>query len=317
MKEIGGFFELELRRGREFHEEAFALNSARNCLRLIVRTKGIKQLLVPLYTCNAVIHALMAEGVEIIPYSIEADFSPILASLKDDYLLYINYFGVNSENIRKLSKNHSKLIVDNAQAFYSQPIANIDTFYSPRKFFGVPDGGYIYFPQKYMEDEIETAVSYDRFEHLLKRIDLTASGAYPDFRRNEETISAAPIRKMSHLTRALLGSINYEEARTRRLENFYYLHHAIGAHNDLPLRLGPDDVPMVYPYLTKNPALRQKLIKHSIYVATYWPDSAERIPAGTREAYLVSNLVPLPIDQRYGKEELDVMIALVMDNLPE
>jgi hypothetical protein len=74
---------------------------------------------------------------------------------------------------------------------------------------------------------------------------------------------------------------------------------------------------MVYPYLTKNPALRQKLIKHSIFVATYWPDAAERIPAGTREAYLVSNLVPLPIDQRYGKEELDVMIALILDNLPE
>jgi hypothetical protein len=317
MKEIGGFFGLELGRGREFHEGAFALNSARNCLRLIVRTKGIKQLLVPIYTCDAVINALKAEAVEINPYNIEADFSPILASHKEDYLLYINYFGVNSENIKKLSKAHSKLIVDNAQAFYSQPIANIDTFYSPRKFFGVPDGGYVYSPQKNTEENIEMAVSYDRFEHLLKRIDLTASDAYPDFRKNEETINTAPIRKMSNLTRALLGSIDYEEVRSRRLENFSYLHHAIGTYNELSLSLGPDDVPLVYPYLTKNLALRQNLIKRSIFVATYWPDSTERIPAGSREAYLVSNLIPLPIDQRYGKAELDVMIAIIMDILLE
>jgi len=154
MKEIGGFFGLELGIGGKFHEGALALNSARNCLRHIVHTKGIKRLLVPFYTCDAVVDALKAEAVKSIPYKVNADFSPILEDDQDDYLLYINYFGVNSKNIEKLLKIHPKLIIDNAQAFYSQPVANIDTFYSPRKFFGVPDGGYVYCSGKCSERQL-------------------------------------------------------------------------------------------------------------------------------------------------------------------
>jgi hypothetical protein len=315
MKEIGGFFELELDRGREFHERAFALNSARNCLRYIVRKKVIKRLLVPIYTCEAVIDALQAEAVEIISYNIKDDFFPILGDHQKDYLLYINYFGINSKNIGKLQKIHQKLIIDDSQAFYSQPISNIDTFYSPRKFFGVPDGGYVYSSGKYEKKNFEISVSYDRFEHLIKRIDLTASDSYSAFKKAEETINSDPIKKMSNLTKALLKSIKYEEVRAKRLENFTYLHRALKEKNELSISLGADDVPMVYPFLTRNPTLRESLIRRSIYIATYWPDPKKRIPTGSWEAHLVSNLIPIPIDQRYGKDDIDAIVAVVMDNL--
>ncbi len=58
--------------------------------------------------------------------------------------LCTNYFGIKDEFITSLSKQVSNLIVDNAQSFFSNPIENIDTFYSPRKFFGVSDGAYLY-----------------------------------------------------------------------------------------------------------------------------------------------------------------------------
>jgi len=315
MKEIGGFFGLELSRGREFHEGACALNSARNCLRVIVRSRSIDRLLVPVYACEALREALKLEKVEVSPYRIEADFSPVLGSHNDDYLLYINYFGVNSTNIENLLKTHHKVIVDNAQAFFSRPVDKIDTIYSPRKFFGVPDGGYVYGADISLEDNIETAVSYNRCDHLLKRVDVSASDGYPDFKKAEELIDRDPIRKMSTLTRALLGSINYEEARSRRLNNFASLHNALHNYNELSLNPGAYDVPLVYPFLTKNPILRQTLIQNSIYIAKYWPDPEKRIPSDSWEAYLASNLIPLPIDQRYGKEDMDVVIALVMDNI--
>jgi hypothetical protein len=317
MQEIGGFFGLELGCGKEYHERAIALNSARSCLRLLVRKKAIKRLLVPFYTCNAVIDALQAEAVETIPYRINNDFYPILDNHPDDYLLYINYFGMYSKNIEKIIQTYPKLIIDNAQAFYGQPVPNIDTFYSPRKFFGVPDGGYVYCSENYIDSDMETAISYDRFEHLVKRLDKTARDAYPVFLKNEEDLSAHPVQKMSKLTKALLGSINYEEARARRLENFSYLHKALGNYNEISIHLGDDDVPMVYPFLTKNQMLRQILIQNSIYIATYWPDPQKRIPPGSREAYLVSNLTPLVIDQRYGKKEMDAIIVVVIYNLSQ
>jgi hypothetical protein len=315
MKEIGGFFELELNRGKEFHENAVALNSARNCLRIIIRNKGIKRLLVPFFICDAVVNALQAEAVEIKFYNIDDNFSPLLKGYENDFLLYINYFGICSRIIGDLIKSHSKLIIDNAQAFYSKQAPNIDTFNSPRKFFGVPDGGYVYCSDKHEYEKIETSISFDQFEHLVKRIDLSARDAYSAFRKAEDNLDGAPIRKMSNLTKALLRSIDYETIREKRLENFAHLHHALGAFNELSIKLGSDDVPLVYPFLTKTTDLRKRLIQNSIYVATYWPDPKNRITARSREDYLVSNLVPLAIDQRYGKEEMDYIIAMVKDNL--
>lgn len=315
MKEIGGFFELELAHGKDYHQNALALNSARNCLRYIVRKRDIRKLLVPFYTCDAVIDALQAEYVEILPYHITEDFLPVLTDYQDDYLLYINYFGICTNNIQKLHESHPKLIIDNSQAFYSLPFANLDTFYSSRKFFGVPDGGCVYCAECSDDPDLEIGTSFDKFDHLLRRIDQTAIDSYPSFKRAEEAISLEPIKKMSNLTRALLRSINYEDAREKRLENFAYLHDNLKGLNKLSIKPGPEDVPMVYPFLTTNNLLRNNLINNSIYVAMYWPDHKNRIPRSSVESYLVSNLVPLPIDQRYGREEMDAILNVVMATL--
>lgn len=43
MKEIDGYLELEQNSGNEFHSSGIALNSARNCLRYLIRTRKIKK----------------------------------------------------------------------------------------------------------------------------------------------------------------------------------------------------------------------------------------------------------------------------------
>ena len=57
-----------------------------------------------------------------------------------------------------------------------------------------------------------------------------------------------------------------------------------------------DAVPMVYPYLTDDSTLRQRLIKNRIYVAMYWSSVLEW--TGTKDfEYGVTNiLLPLPIN---------------------
>ena len=62
-----------------------------------------------------------------------------------------------------------QLIVDNTQAFCFSD-RGVDTFYSARKFFGVPDGAYLY-TDKFLNVELEQDVSCQRCEHLLRRID--------------------------------------------------------------------------------------------------------------------------------------------------
>jgi hypothetical protein len=69
--------------------------------------------------------------------------------------------------------------------------------------------------------------------------------------------------------------------------------------------MGGDEVPMVYPFLHKNgEQIRSYLIKNHIYVAQYWPNKLIRPLLGSFEDELTNDLVAIPIDHRYGKEEM-------------
>lgn len=128
----------------------------------------------------------------------------------DECFLYTNYFGFKGTFIQALPQL-SNIIIDNSQAFFSKALPSFDTFYSPRKFFGVPDGGYLFAYNKSMLDlEFPQARSYDRFAHLLKRIDLSAEEGYAEFQVNDSKVSDEAIIQMSKLTRRILSSMDYD-----------------------------------------------------------------------------------------------------------
>ena len=120
-----------------------------------------------------------------------------------------------------------QLIVDNAQAFFASPIEGVDTFYSARKFFGVPDGAYLY-TDKFLNVELEQDVSCQRCEHLLRRIDEGAERGYEAFRRNDDALNNQPIKKMSQLTESILMGVDYKIVVEQRRGNFNYLHSFFG-----------------------------------------------------------------------------------------
>ena len=113
------------------------------------------------------------------------------------------------------------------------------SIYSPRKFFGLPDGGLVLCDRR-LELDFETSVSYDLCSHLLKRIDIGANGGYSDFQNNDEALIGRPIQKMSGLTHALMGNIDYEFSRRRRQENFMTLHNSLGNDNQIKINLSSD-----------------------------------------------------------------------------
>ena len=58
----------------------------------------------------------------------------------------MNYFGV-CEKVQDellLKYNSEQLVFDHSQAFFTPPKKCLATIYSPRKFFGVPDGGLLF-----------------------------------------------------------------------------------------------------------------------------------------------------------------------------
>lgn len=316
MREIGGYFELELdNRGGFIHDDGLLVNTGRNALELILRNLPLGSMVyVPKYTCDVVLEPFVKLGIPYTFYSINKSLELALdiQLRKHEYLLYTNYFGVKDSYVRKLSKiYHDKLIVDNAQALYMEP--SDMCFYSPRKFVGIPDGGIAYFKKGISLDVYDYDYSYARCSHLLKRLDIGAEAGYSDFKINASTLKNQPIKRMSRLTKALLDSIDFERIRLSRINNFLLLHEALCDVNLLKI----DNVlelscPMVYPFMTDDQTLRQRLIDNKIFVATYWPNIYDLVEKGAFENILASTIIPLPIDQRYSDTRLLEVILSIL-----
>ncbi len=302
-KEIGGFFSIEANLYKnDYHHDGIKLNSARNAFRYILRALAIKKIAVPNYTCPVVIEAAVSEGCELIRYDVGLDFLPSIEFDEDVNVLYTNYFGVNGHNVDMLLQKYRNLIIDNSQSFYSKP-KGIASFYSPRKFFGLPDGGIAYCHKK-LGEELQKDISYTRCSHLLKRVDIGAENAYDDFRKNDRDLDDKPILTMSLLTDLLMSNIDFESIKKRRLSNFKFLSESL----DQKYQLADDDVPMVFPYVCNmnNRNLREKLIQNKIYVARYWPNV---------DSALVDIIIPLPIDQRYDIYDMSKIVNIIKNEM--
>ena len=126
--EIGGYFHLELSRKRKkfIHDDGVLLNSGRNALEYVLSSKKIERLWIPYYTCDTILEPLIKLNIDYSFYSINQQLE--LYDLKrlssGEFILYTNYFGVKDEYVKSLSEVYGdRLIVDNAQSFYSDVTA--------------------------------------------------------------------------------------------------------------------------------------------------------------------------------------------------
>lgn len=312
MKEIGGYFELELRQGKHYHQGALQLNTARNCFEYILRARKYSKIYIPYYTCEVLLEPIIKCNVEYefypIDLTLEPKTLPILHS--NEAFLYTNYYGLKQAYIETLAAHYgSQLIVDNSQAFFAPALSDIDTFYSARKFFGVPDGAYLYTTAP-TDLSLPTFVSFHNMGHLLVRADSNAEAGYKAFQDNEEALCHAPISIMSNLSQKILCGIDYEQVQQQRRDNYQTLAAALGKSNKLQLTLPVDDVPMVYPFLTTDDTLRARLIQNKIFIPTYWQNVLQWTNEQQfLERQLVQYLLPLPIDQRYNAQDMQIIIS--------
>jgi hypothetical protein len=314
MKEIGGYFQIELDSGEEFHTGVLRLNTGRNCLEYILRAGKYSKIYLPFYSCDSLLEPLHKLKIPFEYYRIDEKFRPLLPAMDaNSAVLYINYFGICDNIAIKTAAKFINTIIDNSQSFFSKRLKKVDTFYSCRKFFGVPDGAYLY-TEKRIDEKLEKDISYERMSHLLIRCDISAEKGFDEFHRNEHLLAHQPMRRISDLTAGLLSSLNYSRVMEIRRKNFEYLHSHLEKINELMVEKSADNsVPMIYPFLVKSGKdIKGRLIKEHIYVATYWPNVFDRCEVKSWEYYLASNLVAFPIDQRYSIEDMDYILQKLL-----
>lgn len=310
-KEIGGYFGLEQFPGQEYHHDLIGVNSGRNALLYILKARHVRKLYIPRFLCDSVSELCRREGYAYEEYPIDRDFLPVFdrALQPDEYLYIVNYYGqLSNDQVTKMKIKWGNIIFDNVQAFFQRPVVGVDTVYSCRKFFGVPDGGYVA-TTAYWDEGLPLDVSKDRMKHILGRFEESGSSYYRDFQAKDELFYTLPLRRMSALTRNLLCGIDYEAVCQKRNENYALLENLLGSRNRL--KLNAPDGPYVYPFYCQNGMeVKKRLAEKKIYVATLWPNVLQW--EGTPEKDYAENILPLPCDQRYDANDMERIIKEVL-----
>lgn len=318
VKAIGGYFELadkDCEYGK-MPVDGIALNTCRNALEyIILQLHDVRRILVPYYTCEAVIEPLKRLHIEYVFYHINEhlEIADEIALQDGDYLIVNNYFGIKDAYIIELASEYGdKLIVDNAQALFAPVLPNIKAAYSTRKYVGVADGGFAVgvSDESVFNYVVDDSSNHD--SHLLIRKEKGAEAGFKDYQANECKLDNQPIRRMSPQTKTILSHIDYDSIIEKRRQNYEYLNNALGEKNLLQLpSMDSFTCPMVYPFMSDEESLRGHLIQNKVFVARYWPNVLEWCSEGNIECKLCMNVIPIPIDQRYNEMDMAKIINIL------
>ncbi len=318
-KAIGGYFELELPPPSQTkYQDALKYQSARAAFLALLRASKPNRVWMPHYICESMLAPVKAAGIEICYYSLDKQFGIVEKIIlgRADILLYVNYFNVCSAQVEKILNqfNPLQIVLDFSQAFFAAPKNCLATIYSPRKFFGLPDGGLLLTQLAIDLPEALDEGSEKRMRHLIARLGGGAELGYADYQLAEASLNALEPKRMSLLTERIFGSIDFEAARIQRNKNFHALHKILSRSNRLGVDLEAVDGPMCYPYFSDNQSLRAKLISERIFIPTYWPDIFNRLDVPVFEEGLIKNIHPLPCDQRYDVDDMDNICKLLLES---
>lgn len=302
---MGGFLGLELPAYNNFpYPEGDCcawLNSGRAALEcLLINMKRPARVFVPAYICHTLIEPLLRLQIPFEFYSCQADLSPILPTQakEDDAIILVNYFGLTGAHVAAAAPQFpGTVIVDATSALFCPPLPGIRTFYSPRKFVGVSDGGIALSPEPLPLRPEQQDLSAPHALYLLQCLEQGVPAAEKACQQAEDRLSG-PALTMSPLTRTLLKAIDFEQVAALRCQHYMLLHDALAPLNRLSLPTTAPYAPMCYPFVSGIPGLRDDLIDAGVALPLFWPEVIEREPAHSIENMLARSLLPLPLDQR-------------------
>ena len=314
MNGVGGFFELELPHGgARPHPNAVALSTGRACLMVILRNLRPRRVHVPFYTCDATLEPFARLGIETHSYGLdEALFPTELPELgTDEYLLWTDYFGIcggHTERLKELLGE--RLLIDDTHNFFHEGHQNHWSFTSARKYFGVPDGAFLYTPRPISVDAKPfTGISLTH--GMLRRLGRSeeAFAAYQVYERSLD----CTVHLISRVSEGLLHGVDMATVATARRENFAFLHAALGPHNRLRLK-ETEQVAFCYPYLPPTPVERSILHARGFFIPCLWPEVDRRTPTEFDfERRFSAQLLPLPIDHRYTPADLRALVQNLLE----
>lgn len=316
-REIGGYMGFDLNNLNQFpYHNSKKYNSARSAFLDLLQNLKVESIWMPRFICDTMLKPLEILKINIKFYDLDINFYPQIPSEleKNDYLLYVNYFGICTQNQEKLMSLYpcDKIIFDHSQAFFVEPFEGAHTIYSPRKFFAVADGGLLVTEKdiKPVDASNQEDQLIEQYKHLFIRSISCAQQGYMQFQKAEAMLNDCIPKKISPISELILNNIDYLHIKETRLNNFKYLHSRLGQYNQFKLDVKKIQSPLTYPFLYKK-SFSVELICEKVFSPTYWKDALKRVDDSSIEHRLINQVTHLICDQRYTRDDMQLQIDIM------
>jgi hypothetical protein len=297
--------------------------------------EGRRRLLVPAHFCDSMLEPFLARGWQVLPLAVGDDLFPvqgvvqqILEAPGTTVALHAPYFGQDTpahvkDDLAVARGRGVKVIVDETHRPLSPSEFPADfRIASLRKTLPLFDGAYVVglaAPRLVGPERTRTTLSGLRAAAMRSKDDYLRDGGdatvHLDAFREADRIVADGLvpRPMSGESRALLARLRYAEIGRRRRQNARLLVDGLRA---LDLRVlfdpsGSSVVPSHVVLVVDQPrALQHALAARGIFCPIHWAR-----PATVEMSVWADRLLSLPIDQRYGPDDINQVVAALQASL--
>jgi hypothetical protein len=351
-KEIGGNFPMkspiaDLEEECIFQNESpYFFSSGRSAILAVIQlTKAEgKKIAMPYFTCHSVIEPFVNRGCEIIYYPIELDLKVNEKSMarfchsEQPYLIfYHDYFGLNEaekwQNVYEEFQDSVIFVNDQTHSFFNANASALSHYslMSIRKWGGISEGGILQVNQGSDADVVYASRPETdcRLKSYIQASQLKEAYLNGDTRINKESFRELfyhsesffdseneiyPIHKTAMLAWGHLLSSDFAE---KRKSNFQVLDNGWKEEwrswGDHVIEFSSDITPLYFPVILKieRQKLQDFLASNKVYAPIIWPKSTLIHADGDDTLY--HQLLCIPIDQRYGEEEMKNVLKLLAD----
>lgn len=311
-----------------------------------------KRCLLPAYMCDCVFLPFLHRGWELVFYSVDRELEAAgeeifrLALEHDPGLIFIHpYYGADTcaglrRQLAGLRRSGVLVMEDVTQSYYLEEAGKDADFVvgSLRKWYAVPDGGFVASNIPLAEDVLETGEEYARerlvplvqkWEYLKeKEKERRTGGALTAgwlprkaeyLKRNRNLENALDcyqgVRRISRISAEILSRVDEEGARRRREENYHALYQHICGMKRLWAILPEKEThaPLYLPvYVKERDSLQRFLAGYGIYAPVLWPVGEENKDFLQGDGtYIFEHMLALPIDQRYDAGDMEQLAEVL------
>lgn len=316
-------------------ENVLFYDSGRSAIKALISIIRKGKILLPSYLCKSVVscfqdfridYYLVNEQFEINIESLESKLDKTVTAV---YIMH--YFGVlqKAEVLccikQRQEEFHYIIIEDTTHSFLTKKCTIGDyQVCSLRKWFAIPDGGILYSRKPFMPDNNCRQCNPNSAKileaMLLKQMYIenkanTNTLYRRIFAQQEENLDRQEsVYALSEISSVILECTNLNTVIRQRKRNWNYISKNLRTPYVLPVyrRISDDTVPFAFLIKTENKdSFKNYMAENKIYCAFHWPVETEEQQKILVNLELQEHILSLPIDQRYGQEEMEYMIRVI------